>query len=114
MDNDVDDVTTTSTVEVEDRETRQGDDDDDDDDDDDVQMQQNDTNIPEGFLVHSTWISPEPSDSSTKERMLQHKSNVSDVSQSTGGDGVITKIWRMVKALLKAVKNFWFRTTGGQ
>ena len=109
-------------------ETRQRDDNDDDDDDDsidddaiddddndndDVEIQQNDTNVPEGTLVHST--APVLTvNSSTKERMLQHKSNVSNVSQSTGGDGVITKIWRMVKALLKAVKNFWFKITGGQ
>ena len=127
LDSEVDDVTAnTTTMEVVHNDDAIDDDAIDDDainddaigddaigDDDDVQIQQNDTNVPEGILFHSTG-SVLASDGSTKERMMERKTNVSNVSQSTGGDGVITKIWRMVKALLKAVKNFWFKTTGGQ
>ena len=87
--------------------------DDDDDDDDDVQIQQNEANVQEGILVNSSSKTVLESNGSTNGSMIpgNKTTNVTNVNQSTGGDSIITKIWRKVKVVLNAVRNFWFKTT---
>ena len=114
LNDDLDDDNMT-TLEVNDEKTTQGDDDDDhyDDGSEEIQTQQSDTNLSDRSLANSseTVVALHLS-LGESENLGKNKNSVSNVSQSTGGDGIINKIWMLVKAVLNAVEIFWFRMTG--
>ena len=93
------------------------DDDDDDDDDDhhhhhDVQTEKSGTKVPEGILVTANASILASIESINERNIHNSKTSVSNISQVAGGDGIINKIFRMMKALLNTVRNFWLRIIG--
>ena len=76
----------------------------DNDEDDDVSIQQNETNVTE--LI--------PNESSFTETMIRGENETLIAIQATYDNGIINQMWRIVKALLNAVENFWLRITGAQ